>query len=374
MINANDENQKYFIDRYLQEGLKLDYWWMDAGWYINKGGWPNTGTWEVDKARFPGGLRGITDYARVKGVKALVWFEPERVAPGTWLYEKHPEWLLGKTGDQKLLNLGNPEARKWVTDHIDGLINSEGIDLYRNDFNIDPLPYWRDNDSPMRQGITEIRYVEGFLAFWDELRGRHPGMLIDTCASGGRRNDLETLRRSVPLLRSDYILEPIGQQNHTYGIASWIPYYGTGINSFDPYLFRSQMCPWLIGCWDMRPKADFKPVRKLIEQWRKISGYWLADYYPLTSYRVESDVWMAWQFNKPEDGEGMVQAFRRPDCAYEAARFPLRELEPDAVYAVANLDKRGSTRATGKDLMNHGLPITIKDKPGAAIILYKRLP
>ena len=53
-------------------------------------------------------------------------------------------------------------------------------------------------------------------------------MLIDSCASGGRRNDLETLRRAVPLLRSDYIMEPVGNQCHTYGIAFWYPYYGTG--------------------------------------------------------------------------------------------------------------------------------------------------
>ena len=133
------------MDRYLEEKLPLDYWWMDAGWYVNKTGWPNTGTWEVDTKRFPGGLRAITDHARSKGVKGLVWFEPERVTPGTWLYEKHPEWLLGKDGDQKLLNLGHPEALKWVTEHVDGLLVSQGIDLYRQDFNIDPLSYWRAN-------------------------------------------------------------------------------------------------------------------------------------------------------------------------------------------------------------------------------------
>jgi alpha-galactosidase len=49
-----------------------------------------------------------------------------------------------------------------------------------------------------------------FLEHLDELRRRHPNMLIDSCASGGRRNDLETLRRAVPLLRSDYIMEPVG--------------------------------------------------------------------------------------------------------------------------------------------------------------------
>ena len=38
-----------------------------------------------------------------------------------------------------LLNLGNPEARKWLTEHISRLIKEQGIDLYREDFNIDPL-------------------------------------------------------------------------------------------------------------------------------------------------------------------------------------------------------------------------------------------
>ena len=95
MIKANETNQMLFIDRYLAEGLKLDYWWMDAGWYINKTGWPNVGTWEVDPKRFPKGFRPISDHAHSKGVKILVWFEPERVTAGTWLAENHPEWVLG---------------------------------------------------------------------------------------------------------------------------------------------------------------------------------------------------------------------------------------------------------------------------------------
>ena len=42
----------------------------------------------------------------------IVWFEPERVTPGTFLYTNNPAWLLGRDGEQKLLNLGNPEARQ----------------------------------------------------------------------------------------------------------------------------------------------------------------------------------------------------------------------------------------------------------------------
>ena len=133
------------------------------------------------------------------GIKTIVWFEPERVTPGTWLTEHHPEWILGGKGGG-LLNLGNPAARAWLTDHVDKLMTEQGIDLYRQDFNMDPLALWRGNDAEDRQGITEIHHVEGYLAYWDELLRRHPDMFIDSCASGGRRNDLETMRRAIPLV------------------------------------------------------------------------------------------------------------------------------------------------------------------------------
>lgn len=374
MIHANEENQKLFIDRYLEEGLRLDYWWMDAGWYVNETGWPNTGTWEVDRERFPRGLRAITDHAHEKGVKSIVWFEPERVTPGTWLYKNHPEWLLGPEGATKLLNLGNLQARRWLTEHVDRLIAVEGIDLYRNDFNIDPLPYWRANDAEDRQGITEINYVSGYLSYWDELRCRHPDMLIDSCASGGRRNDLETLRRAVPLLRSDYIFEPVGNQCHTYGIAFWMPFYGTGTISYDPYHFCSVMCPHFTACWDVRRKdLDYDAIRRLVAGWKKVAPYFMGDYYPLTNYSLEKDVWIGWQFDRPDLGQGMVQLFRRAESIYESARLALRGLDPDSSYTVSDLDSQSSDRLSGRELMEKGLPVSIPDRPGASIVTYRKV-
>jgi alpha-galactosidase len=372
MIHANTENQKFFIDRYLEEGLKLDYWWMDAGWYWNKHGWPHTGTWEVDTKRFPGGLRPISDHAHAKGVKTIVWFEPERVAGDTWLSNNRPEWILGgKNGG--LLNLGNPEAREWLTGHVDKLLTEQGIDLYRQDFNMDPLGAWRAGDAPDRQGITEIKHVEGYLAYWDELRRRHPEMLIDSCASGGRRNDLETLRRAVPLLRSDYIIEPVGNQCHTYGIAFWMPYFGTGSGAVDAYMLRSVLCPHFTACFDMRRKdLDYGLVRHVLGQWRRFAPYYFGDYYPLTPYSLRKDAWIGWQFDCPERGEGMVQMFRRADSVYEMVRARLRGLDPEAVYALTDLDAPGTTQMTGRRLWEDGLPIAIKDQPGSVVITYKK--
>jgi alpha-galactosidase len=188
------------------------------------------------------------------GARKFLWFEPERVHSGTWLTENHPERILG--GKSGRLNVGRPEVRQWLTEHVDRLIAEQGIDLYRQDFNIDPLDLWRKNDAPDRQGLTENRHVTGYLAYWDELRRRHPHMLIDSCASGGRRNDLETMRRAVPLLRSDYIMEPVGNQGHTYGLSLWPPFRGTGTGSreISPYLVRSTLVTHFTACFDVRRK------------------------------------------------------------------------------------------------------------------------
>ncbi len=374
MIHANTENQEFFIDKYLERGIKLDYWWMDAGWYWNKTGWPHTGTWEVDTNRFPGGLRPISDHAHAKDVNIIVWFEPERVAADTWLTQNHPEWIHGgKEGG--LLKLSDPACVAWLTDHIDTLITEQGIDLYRQDFNIDPLDFWRKNDTEDRQGITEIRHIEGYFAYWDELRRRHPNMLIDSCASGGRRNDLETLRRAVPLLRSDYIMEPIGNQCHTYTLSSWFPFYGTGTSKTDPYLIRSTLCPHFTACWDQRDDAiDFATIKRLMDQWKSFAPNYYGDYYPLTPYSLGTDAWIGWQFDRPEAGEGMVQVFRRETSPFLTARFPLYALVPEAKYRVTDLDHPDDAKElTGKELVEDGAPVSIVQKPGTAFLVYKKL-
>ena len=374
MAGADEASQITFIDRYRETGFDLDYWWMDAGWYPNRGGWPDTGTWEIDRARFPCGFRPISEHAHAQGVKTILWFEPERVRPGTWLDTEHPDWLLGPIGEQKLLDLGNEAARMWLTDHVHALLESEAIDLYRQDFNMDSLPYWRANDAPDRQGISEIRHVTGYLAFWDELLRRNPKLRIDTCSSGGRRLDLETLRRSVPLWRSDYILEPIGVQACGFAIASWIPFTGTGVQSADLYSMRSWLSPYVNLLWDARnPELDYPLLRKLIEQWREIAPLYAGDYYPLTPYSLEKDAWLAWQYHDPAADKGAVQAFRRAESAEGAQQFKLRGLDPAAQYTWTDLDQPEQVnQVSGRELMEQGLLVAIAEQPGARIITYQR--
>ena len=86
--------------------------------------------------------------------------------------------------------------------------------------------------------------------------------------------------------------------------------------------------------------------QKAYAECRRIAPLMLeGDYYPLTPYSRELNRWIAWQFNRPEQGDGVIQAFRRPQCAEEAARYILRGLDPQLRYAVTDLDTAQSADA-----------------------------
>jgi alpha-galactosidase len=83
--------------------------------------------------------------------------------------------------------------------------------------------------------------------------------------------------------------------------------------------------------------------------------------------------WAAWQFNRPEDGDGMVQAFRRDEDDEPAKDLRLRGLDPAATYVITDLDAKTPSTVSGKDLMQKGLHVEIREKRGAAIVIYKKV-
>ncbi len=388
------------VDIMVREKIPVDYLWVDAGslWYPCGGDWWNTGTWEVDRNRYPNGMREWSDHARANGMGFILWFEPERAREGTWLHQ-HPEMLVSNDDYSKmlkmgeglltnprdaLLNLADDKICDWLIDRVDGIIKAEGVDFYRSDFNTDPLGWWRGADAPNRQGICENFYVQNYLRYWDELLRRNPGLRIDSCASGGRRNDLETLRRSIPLLRSDFQRDDRdynfadGNQLHTYGLSLWLPFYGTGVHftqwEHSAYGVRSYFCPSLVigsGNFD-KPDFDWNLYRQLVGQWQLVSPYMLCDYYPLTPYNNIINQWMAWQFNRPEKGDGVVQAFRRSKCPFPDITVKLQGLDPEAEYIVTDIDVGEPKKISGDELMNSGLKIERKTQPGSVIITYRR--
>jgi len=376
---------QYNIGKIIEHNLPLDYYWVDAGWYGKTGNWyPDAGDWDLVQSLFPNGFKPVSEQLEKSGRHLMVWFEPERVHNGTAWSKLQPEWLLKRQGaDDALMNLGNPDALKFLTDQINAKIDAFGLGTgcYRQDYNIDPLGFWEANDAPDRQGISESHYIEGLYAYWDGLRAKHPAMIIDNCASGGRRIDLETTSRATPFWRTDGPRDAVAHQCHSYGLMAWVPLSAISEDrEGDDYEFRSSMCSSLCinwqhsgdGTWWKFPdNFPFDWAKKTLDQYLTLRDHFLADYYPLTPYTQDQGAWMAWQLHSPEKGEGMVQAFRREQSAYTAIGLKLRGLNPNAVYALKNIDSGAETAQTGLALMETGLPLAIDRQPGAAILVYK---
>ena len=340
--------------------------WFDAGWF--EGNFPDgVGNWLPKPKEFPNGLRPVGDACRKLGLKFLVWYEPERVAAGTQLAREHPEFVLPAqkaAGSGGLFNLGDPRARRWLTDLLVKQIADFNIHTYRNDFNTDPLPFWRQNDPPDRQGITEIRYVEGLYAMWDELRARFPRMYLDDCASGGRRIDLETIMRSVVQTRSDTACtagRSEWDQCQTYGLSLYLPLHATIGWDVGAYECRSSASGGFCGEWDILDKSfPLDQARAAIAEIKANRKYWHGDFYPLTPCTMAADVWIAWQLHRGDLDEGLILAFRRKDCPQPAFQVKLRGLKPEKSYTVTFIDdQRHAALKTmsGRELASRALSL-----------------
>ena len=227
------------------KAIGCDTLWMDAGWFV--GDFPGgVGNWIVKPKAFPHGLRPIADVCHAMGLKWLVWWEPERVAQGTRLQREHPEFLLGDVSLNAIPISQSPAAcsiwgiRRPMPGCRTCSISKSPIltsIAFGNDFNLTPLSFWRSNDQPDRQGMTEIRYIEGLYSLWDTIRKEHPNVYIDDCASGGRRIDIETLKRGIIQTRSDCDCVP-GQsdwdQSQTYGLSLYVADHAT--LGWDPWM------------------------------------------------------------------------------------------------------------------------------------------
>jgi len=112
-------------------------------------------------------------------------------------------------------------------------------------------------------------------------------------------------------------------------------------------------------------------VRKGYADCRRIAPLMLGDYFPLTPHSLDTTSWIAWQFQRADLNEGIVQAFRRPDAASDTLTVKLHGLVPQQRYEIENLDGGKEVR-TGAELMR-GHAITLSDKPAAAVLVLKAI-
>ena len=386
---ATEENQLKAIDAYLEKGIRPDVWWIDAGWYPCDYVWPKTGNWYPNPENFPKGLKPIGDKCKETGMEFLLWFEPERIHQGTKFAMEHPRWCLKSTlGEEDnpnlLVDLGNKDCCDYVIDLLDGYIKAFGVDIYRQDFNLRldrgcPAQCWLEAETDDRIGAMENQHIQGYYRLWDTLLRRNPGLIIDSCASGGRRNDIETMRRSVPLHYTDvgYGNHPIKLKQHRQMFA-WIPYFRAHNMNWcaedgtydkisrkpDRYSYYAAMAPSLtdMTAWDA-DEEGYALAREMQPIWRKAAHLMLGtDYYPLTECRKSSDDFYAAQFHDPKTGRGMLHLLNGSTATESRFTVRLKGLDADASYHLT-ASEGGELICTGRELMA-GFALTQPPKTG----------
>lgn len=398
--NAVSEPQQLgWMDAIKNNQLGYDTYWMDAGWYSSN----RTSNWDAQVGNWftppSGNILNQSNRSRADGMKYLLWFEPERAAAGTDIMKECPScFLSAPASDPKatldfLLDLGSPASLAYASNRFNGLIDQYGVDIFRHDFNVDPLAHWRAKDAASgKYGLSELRHVQGLYRFWENLTNAHPGLVIDSCASGGRRLDFETLKRTLPLYRTDGKLnDPIDtairKQGMSYGLSLWAPVPGSespipAKDSLALYKYRSSLSATMYFVDAPTTNSSCTALgaertREVLSEYKELQKLLLGDFYPLTDLTAVSAssygseyLWMSSQYHRPDLDEGMILSFRRNGASETTQTYPLRGLNAGATYLVVDLDRSSVKEQSGSALMQTGVNVTV-DTPGASsLILY----
>lgn len=358
---------------------QIDAFWMDAGWYEYNEGWHDgAGNWTVDTKRYDEGIVELSDYAKKKGLGHVLWYEPERLFRDTVFYNegiKHEGWLIDIGEDNVMWNLADEEALDYYCKYLVKSMKENGVTIYRQDFNFAPLSYWQKADAELydgRTGICENHYVTNLYRYLDYLYENIDGLIIDNCASGGKRLDLEMTYRSIAFWRSDYncsyhadLFE--ATQSHTYGISFWLPITGSALYMEDEYASRSDIMPLMLMDFFSHKNPEFsynKEPRELMT----------GNYYPIEFGSFDKDKMHAVEFISTDGKEGTALVYKREDVLSNNYTVKLNGLVPDAEYEIYDIDAPDKVYTlSGESLMSEGLETELPDGEKALIFMFRQV-
>ena len=189
-FDHNETKIRELVDVAAQVGVERVV--LDDGWFHSRrNDRAGLGDWVIDPAVWPNGLTPIIEYINSKGIEFGLWFEGEMVNPDSDLYRAHPEWILHE-GDrtpplwrhQLVLDLGHEDAYKHVLEQTSAVLVAHKIVYIKWDHN-------RVLVDAGHLGVAGVRrQTQAIYRLFAELKKRHPGLEIESCASGGARIDL----------------------------------------------------------------------------------------------------------------------------------------------------------------------------------------
>ena len=229
-FNHNEEGIRKIVDKAAEIGVERLV--LDDGWFgSRRNDKAGLGDWVVSKDAWPHGLDPIIKYINDKGIEFGLWFEGEMVNRDSDLYRAHPDWILQEPGRlpiegrwQQVLDLTKEGAYNHVLNQVDAILTAHNIAYIKWDHN-------RHLTDPISDGRPVVRkQTEAIYRIFDELKKRHPGLEIESCASGGGRIDLGMIDHADRFWTSDQN-DPLERQQIQRWTGLVIPpeYLGTHI-------------------------------------------------------------------------------------------------------------------------------------------------
>lgn len=167
---------------------------VDDGWQICHG------DWEVNKEKFPNGLKPLFDHIKSMGMKPGLWVTVSMAQPTSKVFKEHPEWFVeNKNHDLCNLHTENPGdgltaclATDWI-DYIKGvvlrLVREHGLAYSKLDFAIATSAYvydqqrtgcWSGNHPYHKDHEESYGMIyERCMKLFDELHKEAPDLFID---------------------------------------------------------------------------------------------------------------------------------------------------------------------------------------------------
>ncbi|MFA6931851.1 MAG: alpha-galactosidase [Lentisphaeria bacterium] len=353
---------------------------VDAGWFGGEipGWFECIGNWhEKTKLAFQGRMKEFSDKVREAGLNFGIWMEPERIHPDIAVVQEHPEWFvfIPETGFMRF-KLENPEAATYFENEIERLISTYELAYMKTDMNAE----LGSDDS----GSELYHYQSIFYSIVDRIRKRHPDFILENCASGALRTDLESLRHFDVLFPSDNVnpwtlfdtIHGLWRRALPGRIMRWITIceWKEGIPFFEnqrPAIVIPGEATWEeYECADLESvlianftgglygfsgdiaslgSASRKLVARYIARFKRkrefmmqAAGHWLQDDSRFKVIELE------------HNNEAILEVFYHPSDAVSERIIRPVGLHPDAFYSVAQ------KTITGAKLMQDGLSVTLE--------------
>ena len=209
--------------------LGVEMFVLDDGWFGKRNNdLAGLGDWVENRKKLPGGIRYIAKKVNKMGMKFGLWFEPECVNPDSDLYRAHPDWAISIEGrtltlgrNQLVLDLTRKDVREYIIESVDKVLSASNIEYVKWDYNRHISDMY--SATLKQQGEFFHRYILGLYEVLSEIfHKRHPGILFESCSSGGNRFDLGMLCYSPQIWTSDNT-DPIERLDIQGGIYNFYP-------------------------------------------------------------------------------------------------------------------------------------------------------